>query len=261
MRPMVGWQMMQPGRMRENMTRTNGDRLVQRLAAAIAQDDLVGPDIHAVPDIASAYAIQLSVFERRRRPLRGFKLTLRDGIAFSAPLLCVGSSGPYQFVPGTVVEVELALTLRRDLAPRLTPYSRDEIVDAIGPVSLGIELARSRFPVGAAFPLALADCLSNVGYTVGPELHRDVLAPGADPGIVSVKAGDTVLFDAPAAHPDGDPLASLVAYANRQPSPLGPLTAGHVVTTGSMCGGLQISQPTILHVALGWKQHSLVLIS
>ncbi len=234
-------------------------RLVDDLGKAIAENGTIDAGSVAPLDVAGAYAVQAALFQRGGHTVSGFKLSLKPDGAYSAPLLFVESGDRYAHVPHIGVEPELALTLSKDLPARETPYTRDEIVDAIAKVSLGVEIIRSRFSSPPAWPLGLADFMSNIGYLVGAELDRSVLASGFDLGQVRVEANGAVLIDQPAKHPDADPVAALVAYANGVPGPFGPLKAGQVITTGSVCGAVNIPSAGSVLVGFLGKEYAFSL--
>lgn len=206
-------------------------------------------------DIEEAYRVQAEVFQRSGRPLEGFKLSKRADGTFSAPLFSVIHDNKYRYVDGIVLEVELAFTLQSDLAPRVEPWTRDEVVAAIGKVSIGAEFVRSRYEGGAGgiFPLGLADSLSNISYAVGPELSRGILDDLAFDAPLKVLANGATLYDAPSSHQDIDPVAGVLAYANSAAAPLGFLRKGQVVTTGTLCGAVRIAEPARLEILLDGK--------
>ena len=102
--------------------------------------------------------------------------------------------------------------------------------------------------------------MSNAGYRLGPELEAGVLDEGRLAEDLRVATVDQSLFDAPGAHPDGDPLAALVAYANEASRPAGTLLQGGVITTGSLCGGLAIPSATTVSISLGWKMWNMEIV-
>ncbi|WP_137131366.1 hypothetical protein [Rhizobium sp. FY34] len=230
--------------------------LAEALAKAVKTVTTVDKTGLAVPDLAAAYGVQAAV--RTALGLgapQGYKFSLRQDKLYGAPLLFVSQALSAAFEPGLRVEIELALTLAEDLPPRGEPYGRQEIVDAIGSVALGVELVRTRYIDGPGdnLTLLLSDMMSNIGYIVGPELDRAVLAPGADLGPLTLTTGGVSLYDADAKHPDGDPLAALVACANGGLPMGGYLKAGHVVTTGTLCGAPYIETPSDFTAMLGGR--------
>jgi 2-keto-4-pentenoate hydratase len=96
----------------------------------------------------------------------------------------------------------------------------------------------------------LADNLGNRAYVIGDRLPLSILDQvGGLPCHVTLD--ELRLHHAPAAHPAGDPLLPLLAYANGQSDYLGGLRAGQVVTTGSLCGVLPVHTAGLLKAHLG----------
>ncbi|MGN7294259.1 hypothetical protein [Rhizobium sp. SAFR-030] len=240
------------------------DHLAGLLAEAIATGGLVDKTNLVVPDVQGAYVVQAAILDKLgvSQP-QGYKFSLRDGQLFGAPLIFVESAREFPFAPGIRIEVELAMTLGQDLPPRGTPYTREEVQAAIETVAIGIELVRSRYIDGAgdAYPLLLSDMMSNVGYVLGPELDRHVLDAGADLGGLTLTNGAIALFDGPAKHPDADPLAAVLACANRGLPTFngGFLRKGQVVTTGTLSGAPYITAPSEVTAALGGASLSITL--
>ncbi|MCD7107724.1 hypothetical protein LRX75_01600 [Rhizobium sp. DKSPLA3] len=229
------------------------------LAEAIRNGGSVDIDAVSQPDLVEAYAIQSTILARLGIDPKGCKLSLRSDGVLRAPLLSVTEAASFSHEPGLKLEVEIALVLGRDLPHRAEPYGRPEIRDAVAGVHIGIEFVRSRYAGGPQGRTALlvADLMSNAGYRVGPALEASVLDEGRAADDLRVTAGNQSLFDAPGVHPDGNPLAALVAYANEAGRPDGTLRQGMVVTTGSLCGGLGILAPGIVTIALGQTTWSL----
>ena len=72
------------------------------------------------------------------------------------------------------IEPEIAFVLNQDLPARDKGYSEAEIDAAIGSCYMALELIQSRFTddCDVLFPERLADCLSNQGLFIGPEIDR-----------------------------------------------------------------------------------------
>ncbi|SES20770.1 hypothetical protein [Rhizobium sp. NFR03] len=232
--------------------------LAEILAEAIRSGGTIEVDAGAEPSLMDASAIQHTILDRLGIDPKGWKLSLREDGVLRAPLLSVTDAASFPYQAGLKLEVEIALVLGRDLPVRAEPYGRQEIRNAIAATRLGVELVRSRYkngPQGRA-SLLVADLMSNAGYRLGPELEADVLDEGRVADNLRVSIGDQSIFDAPSAHPDGDPLAALVAYANEADRPAGALLQGAVITTGSLCGGLAVASATTVSISLGpktWK--------
>ncbi|MGV8935734.1 MAG: hydratase [Allorhizobium sp.] len=153
---------------------------------------------------------------------------------------------------GARMEVEIAVRLETALPPRQDGYSRDAVISAIGSVHLGIEILDSRLEEGgkAPFLLFLADRLGNAGYVLGPELPKAALdTVGGMPLDISV--GEVSIHAAPARHPADDVLAWLMDWACDLTRPQDTLSAGEILTTGSLCGALDVGHPGPLHARLG----------
>ena len=114
--------------------------------------------------------------------------------------------------------------------------SRDDIIAAIESVHASFEIVGARLgePPDVAFTAFLADNLGNA-YTVATRGGAlDMLPPRA----LLRRQGE---FYAEGAHPNADPLAPLVAYANRQADALGGLKKGQLIITGSFNGAIPVT--------------------
>jgi 2-keto-4-pentenoate hydratase len=236
---------------------TGSTHLATLLTNAMRDGQTIGADGLAAPDVTGAYAIQADILNQLGVDVpEGYKFSLRDGGLYGAPLIFVRTAPAAPFCTGIKVEIELALILASDLPPRAEPYTRQDMVDAIASVAIGVELVRSRYTQGpgSSLPLLLSDMMSNAGYIVGPALDRSLLAEGADLGTLHLTNGDTVLFDGAVKHPDGDPLAAVVAAANGGLPMGGFLKKGHVVTTGTLCGAPLIPAASAFTARLGGEE-------
>ncbi|MBI1245453.1 MAG: 2-keto-4-pentenoate hydratase [Alphaproteobacteria bacterium] len=131
------------------------------------------------------------------------------------------------------IECEIAFALGRDLPARKTPYSREEVADAVAAVHPAIEIVDIRLAGGyASAPVeALADCMASGGFVPGPacrdwrklDLGKVEMVLKADATEVARAAGAVIL---------GNPFEALVLLANNPP-PWTTLSAGQIVTTGS----------------------------
>lgn len=201
--------------------------------------------------LPEAMAVQRAFAGNWTTPVAGWKLAIRpDGEAVGAPIFnCVRvddanlASFPEDGTEG--VEVEICFTLSADI-PALTAgrMTRADLMGFIDKVHLGAELLRYRLVEKnqMPFPLFLADRLANHGFVIGPELDEGIVevftGNGEDLLQLTVTEGTVSLFDAKVKHPNGDPLAPLVAFANSAFNTGDMLKAGNVVTTGSLCGAI-----------------------
>ncbi|WP_320202627.1 2-keto-4-pentenoate hydratase [Agrobacterium rosae] len=191
------------------------------------------------------------------REVDGWKISFNSGRAIAAPLLDVyDTSIDVSFEvpkPGAVaVEIEICFVLANDIPPPATgaEYSREDVLSHIASAHLGAELVSYRLAEEnkVPFPLFLADRLGNHSFVLGPELGSAVLERVANqdatlPALI-IEGDDEVLFAAAAKHPQADPIAPLLAYANAPLDHLGGLKRGQVVTTGSLCGVIRLSGQT-----------------
>lgn len=187
-----------------------------------------------------AYCVQARVLADLGDTVAGWKVAVVDGIAEAAPLpartiadsgqTIALDSGPMK------LETELAFRLRHDLAPRAIPYARDEVLTAIESVHVAFEIVAPRIGEPPAVPFAafLSDNLGNLGTVIGAGRSTTTLPERGE----LIREG-TVL--AAGAHPNGDPLANLVAYASSQSDRLGGLRSGQFVITGSFTGAVPVT--------------------
>jgi 2-keto-4-pentenoate hydratase len=165
-----------------------------------------------------------------------------DAIPLCAPLLANsiamnGSRIGAQFRRLRGVEAEIAFLLGKDLPPRSTPYSRQELVDAIASCHPAIELLESGLlnPDAAERLTAIADLQSHGGFVAGEALDgwRDLnfaqqSAQMNVDGFVRVTDGKNAA--------GGDLLRLVLWLANEGQTRTGGLFAGHWITTGSWTG-------------------------
>jgi 2-keto-4-pentenoate hydratase len=133
------------------------------------------------------------------------------------------------------VESEIAFVLAQDLPPRDTPYTRDEIVAAIGSCHPGIEVLQSRFAdARQADQLSnLADLIRHGAYVTGTPI------PGwehIDFSHVTVTQAIGEDVQHARGNPAGDMMRLVQWLANTGAVWAGGLRAGQVITTGSWTG-------------------------
>lgn len=238
------------------------DDLLNAISAALRDGTVIDPEPHLGLPLADAFSIQTALFRQFDQPLLGSKLASKGAVAHSAPLLFVKEGGQYPHQSGLAIEVELALVLGKDLRLQDPSIERGDIVDAISSVRLGVELLRSRYKGGSRGDpgLAVADLMSNIGYLLGPELDRGLIADGVSPGRLTVALDGRRLYDDQARHADSDPLKALLTLCHQAPlTPLVKLEAGQVITTGTLCGLLTIDHPGQVAISLAGQTFQLDL--
>lgn len=203
------------------------------------------PDLRPA-DEAAAYAIQRAVTDQLG-PVVGWKVAPLDAEGHSAcsPLTAkLVVSGPAVLSSGRFVlrgvEAEVAVKLGRDLPPRATPYSREEVAEAIAAFLPAIEVLESRYaePSAVSRLSGLADHQTNGLLVVG--------APVSDWRAIDL-AGESVIQRVDGAEdatrtgmPGGDLLGEVVWLANIGSTWAGGLLAGQVVTCGSWSGSHRV---------------------
>lgn len=215
------------------------------------------------PTVEDAYRINASIAERLGWQQLGWKIAATT----EAVRTKLGTEGPiygrtfrrfrhespvrlkHAELLDPLVECEFFVTLSRDLAPREEPWSMAEVIDAIGAVNAGIEVAECRFPMNALPPLpailadgsasgryVFGDAIS--GWHLGLESHRVLL--DVDGKQRRSGSGKDVM---------GDPVAPLVWLAEERRRSGEGLKAGQTISTGSMTGMLpiQAGQHVVAH--------------
>jgi len=217
------------------------------------------PEALRPTDLADSIAIQARTTELVGAPVGGYKCSAPTGprpVSY-APIYApsIVWSSPYA-IPGVGaqarIEPEIALVMGRDLAPRATPYSDDEVRAAVKEARFVLEIIGTRYadPSTVTFPELLADNVANLGLFVGPVLG-DPWSRTLDtfPLVVRSPQGDVATREGK--HPDGHPLRALAWFANWLASHGQTLKAGTIVTTGSYCGILDVPLDTPLTFAYG----------
>ena len=162
---------------------------------------------------------------------------LADGFGAAAPIYAsrVGRSASYAVPADRVLglEVEVGIVLARDI-PVDDHSNEAAIAAAVDHYFVGVEVVGTRYAdrSKAGPVVGLADNMSAYGYVIGANYERGTNVDGQ---MVTIERAGQQIYAAPAKHGFGSVLASVAAYARvQQPGLL--LTAGTVITTGSLCG-------------------------
>ncbi|MEK4034684.1 fumarylacetoacetate hydrolase family protein [Methylocystis sp. IM2] len=145
-----------------------------------------------------------------------------------------------------VAEPEFAFLMGRDLPPRETAYSQDEVMAAVADLHLGLEAPDSRFAVfeKAGEAQLIADNACAGQYVLGPAappVWRAIdLSRHAVTGKVLTARGDCWTRDGVGAAVLGDPRVALTWLANRLSSLGLTLKEGEIITTGTCMTPLEI---------------------
>lgn len=194
-----------------------------------------------------AFAIQDAMIARLKEKVVGFKVARPAGqpwlvgSVLESRLFASGAKIPSQLTPLRGVECEVAFRFERDLPPRATDYSYDEVADA-ATAFIGFEVVDSRFRdyKGAALFDKTADLQSNGAFITGP------VAPGwrkldLENIAVTLRINGEVKVQGKGGHPSKDPFIPAVALANLKRLTTG-IKAGQFVTTGTYTG-LTFAEP------------------
>jgi 2-keto-4-pentenoate hydratase len=197
----------------------------------------------APTDEAGAWAVQREVLARRGGRIGGYKCATPAAAPPSAALLdargIVASPTTWTMPKGgrIGIETEVAFRFARDLPPRGTPYTRDEVLAAVGACFPAVEMVVSRYAdMKSVTPMeAMADNIAHDGLVCGAPVAnwRDLDLNDLH---VRQSAGGAVQVDRRGSNPAGDPFLSLTRIANHLHAFGLHLEAGQVVTTGSWTG-------------------------
>ena len=221
-------------------------QLADQLAAAGRDGVFLEASGLAVPDsIDEAIAVQMLLLDQARPLEITWKIAMtQSGDGVRAPMFPLidqaVSTMDWPYHSGQRLEVEIGLRLATALPVRPDAgYTRADIAAAVGAVFLGIEVLEKRMSGTPDYLLRYADRLDNGGYIIGPQLPSALLdTVGGMP--LQVSAAGQIIFDAPAGHPKGDVLSWVLAFANNPHRPADSLQAGEFVTTGSLCGAVDL---------------------
>jgi 2-keto-4-pentenoate hydratase len=212
---------------------------------------LAGLGEAAPADEAGSWAIQRAVLAATGGRIGGYKCATPTGKPRSGALLdaagLVRSPARWSLPAGATIgiETEVAFRMARALPPRGTPWTRDEVVDAVAGCFPAIELVVSRYADAGQVSLteAMADNVAHAGLVLGDDVP-DWRARDLNDLAVRQTADGVVQVERRGANPAGDPLLSLTRLANHLHGFGLQLEAGQVVTTGSWTGLLSVPAGT-----------------
>lgn len=213
----------------------------------------------AAPDLPTAFAVQAEVAAALGERVAGWKVGfLQDGTTpwgaaiFESDMRENGGVHALAEGESVKVEAELGVIFARDLPPRPgVPYTRAEVVAAIGSVFAGIELVASRFANADDVPFVtrVADGFNNRAYVIGSGLE-DFAGLELAHLRCRLTIGGEVCNDRLGGHANGDPLVPLVAWASQQADRLGGLRAGQFLTTGTLNVPVPLERAALIEAAI-----------
>jgi 2-keto-4-pentenoate hydratase len=205
---------------------------------------------------ADGYAIQAHLERYSSKPLVGWKIAATSvagqrHIGVDGPLagrlLAETCYGPGATVPIArnrmrVCEPEFAFTFARDLAPRTSPYTVEEVMAAVADLHLTLELPDSRFSDFAVVggPSLIADNACTRELVIGPRVSASWRHLDFARHEVRATVGTRYTRDGLGANVLGDPRLGLAWLVNEL-SGLGiTIAKGQLVTTGTCMVPLEI---------------------
>ena len=178
-------------------------------------------------------------------PIGGWKIGAGspDATPFFAPMPVIWMVPSGTLLEGPrfrfrVLEAEIAFKLGKDLPPRATPYTRDEVVDAIASCHPIIEELESGLinPKAEGNHLsALADLQMHGGFIFGPA-YADWKSIDFKTETVKLTVNGKVEVERTGSNTSGDLMRLLPYLANEGATRTGGLKAGQWITTGSWTG-------------------------
>jgi len=183
-------------------------------------------------------------------PIGGWKIGAGspDATPFFAPMPVIWMVPSGTLLEGPrfryrVLEAEIAFKLGKDLPQRATPYTRDEVVDAIASCHPIIEELESGLidPKAAGNHMsALADLQMHGGFIYGPACpvvgNKDWKSIDFKTETVTLTVNGKVEVERTGSNTSGDLMRLLPYLANEGAARTGGLKAGQWITTGSWTG-------------------------
>ncbi len=227
---------------RESVLYKTANALLDARRTGIAIADL--PADLQPADENEAFFVQ-DVMARSYGEIGGWKIGARgaDAEPFFAPMPAawIGENG--STFEGLMyrlngVECEIAFRMGRDLPPRSTAYTRDEVVAAIGSCHPAIEVIESAFAdtTKVSRTASFADMQIHGGFVAGPAIADWQTIDWAQEKVTLIVDG-SVRMERVGSNPGGTDLLRLMVYlANQGAGRTHGLRAGQYVTTGSWTG-------------------------
>jgi 2-keto-4-pentenoate hydratase len=221
--------------------RRNGQR-IDNLPAALQAASL-----------EEAYVVQDAMI-KAHLPIGGWKIggpPTADPFFAPMPAAWIAASGSvlkgHHF---RAVEAEIAFRLDKDLPPRSTPYTREEILAAIASCHPAIEVLEMAFPKpeGVERFVLFGDMQQHGGFIYGAAFAEWQKQDWADESVTLTVDG-AVLMEKKASNPAGTDLVRLLVYlANEGAARTGGLKEGDWITTGSWTGNTPVGESSSVDV-------------
>ena len=217
-------------------------------------------------DRAEGYAIQTALESHSSEPLFGWKIAATSeagqkhinvdgpmaGRILAETVIADGGTASMAGNEMRVAEPEFAFRMRVDLPARATPYTVQQVLDAVDTLHPAIEIPDSRFAdfISAGAPQIIADNACAHLFVLGPPTASDWRSMDLieERPVITMRGqqfighGKNVL---------GDPRVALTWLANELRQLGVTLNAGHVVTTGTCHPPLPIQSGDFCAVDFG----------
>lgn len=241
----------------KNQMNTASDLLFQKWSALERIDEL--PLAVRPHSRIEAYAIQSCLEKQSASPLFGWKIAATSvagqkhigvsgpmaGRILSEKVLSPNSQISLNANLMKVAEVEFAFKMAKDLAPRATPYTLNEVIEAVASLHPAIEIPDSRYhdfvSVGEYQLIADNACahLFMLGETTGFD-WRSVDLAHYEVHVKHRHAQKDIALSGLGANVLGDPRLALTWLVNELSSIGVTLAKGQVVTTGTCLTPVQV---------------------
>ncbi|WP_133408084.1 hydratase [Parashewanella tropica] len=145
--------------------------------------------------------------------------------------------------PMALVEPEIVTVFDRDLPVRDTPYTEQDIDNAIGSTRLALELMQSRYqnPDDVTYFEAFADGLLNQGVYLGPEVNIDLSIEAMSQFHLKITSSEgATLINRIVTHPNNHPRIAVYWLVNFLRERGIEIKAGMKVITGSYAGIVKV---------------------
>jgi len=192
---------------------------------------------------AAVFAIQRGVLQALGGASGGWKCATPPGKPGSFGIMAASgarqSGGRWGVANSRPIglETEVAFRMARDLPPRGSAYSREDVLEAVAAAFPLLELVQSRYADHKIVSPAegMADNIAHLGYVVGADVAdwRQLDLPNL---AVRQSYAGAVQVEQKGGNPSVDPVLPLVWLANHLHVHGEHLRAGQVVTTGTYTG-------------------------
>jgi 2-keto-4-pentenoate hydratase len=199
-------------------------------------------------DAAAAYFVQNEVASALG-PVGAWKVQPmpETGEPFASPILrdvvfTDGANLKAADFHGVAIEVEVAMTIARDLPQPTQPYAASDLRSAIASVHVALEIVASRFRDRKAVPFlaSIADFQSNGAIVVGPAIAAENPPEFARQSMTLQLDGEASL-SATGGASTANIFSSLAWLANHAAARGLPLKQGDIVITGARIGPVAFS--------------------